>query len=132
MCVAAFRVHGLERIAQAHGADVANKLLSELARQIGEHVAEADAGGMLLRHANAASGVSHVRGWSHPAGPQPRAGRNLPELIGSVLARVSGQPTNLGTEYLPAVSAGLALVDGNTTDGRTVVDQRAGGLRAGA
>jgi EAL domain-containing protein (putative c-di-GMP-specific phosphodiesterase class I) len=40
----------------------------------------------------------------------------IPELIRNVLARVSGQPTGIGIEYLPPLSAGLALIDGSTTD----------------
>ncbi len=39
---------------------------------------------------------------------------NLSDLICAALARVSGQPTKLETEYLPAVSAGLVVVDGDT------------------
>jgi EAL domain-containing protein (putative c-di-GMP-specific phosphodiesterase class I)/DNA-binding response OmpR family regulator/GGDEF domain-containing protein len=116
MCVTTCRVHGLERIAQAHGTEVANRLLSELARQIGQGLAEADAGGVPFRHANAAkvcrtseAGLTLLVRSREPA-------ETLPELIGAVLARVSGQPTDLGTGYLPAVSAGLALVDGNSTE----------------
>ncbi len=114
--VAAFRVHGLERIVQAHGSDVASKVLSEVARQIGEHVAAADAGGTLHRHADAAAVCRTSEGVLTLVLQSREPLDGLQELIGSVLARVSGQPTSLGTEYLPALSAGLALVDGNTTD----------------
>src|SRR5512137_2996943 len=34
MCVATFRVHGFDRIMQAHGSDVAKSVLTEVARQI--------------------------------------------------------------------------------------------------
>ncbi|MBK7904641.1 MAG: EAL domain-containing protein [Proteobacteria bacterium] len=117
LCVAAFRVHGLDRIVHAHGAELTDKLLSEAARQIGEHLAEASAGGgtTLLRHVNVATvcrtseaGLAMLIHSHEPV-------ENLSNLICTALARVSGQPTNLGTEYLPAVSAGLALVDGDTT-----------------
>jgi EAL domain-containing protein (putative c-di-GMP-specific phosphodiesterase class I)/DNA-binding response OmpR family regulator/GGDEF domain-containing protein len=114
MCVTTCRVHGLDRIVQAHGTEIANRLLSELARQIGQGLA--DTGGIPLRHANAAkvcrtseAGLTLLVRSREPA-------EALPELIGAVLARVSGQPTDLGTGYLPAVSAGLALIDGNSTD----------------
>jgi EAL domain-containing protein (putative c-di-GMP-specific phosphodiesterase class I)/GGDEF domain-containing protein len=115
MCVAAFRVHGLDRIAQAHGVEVAEKLLSEAARQIGEKLAEASASGILLKHANASTvcrtseaGLAMLVHSREPV-------ENLSQLICAALAGVSGQPTNLGAEYLPAVSAGLALVDHDTT-----------------
>jgi EAL domain-containing protein (putative c-di-GMP-specific phosphodiesterase class I)/CheY-like chemotaxis protein len=115
LCVAAFRVHGLDRIAQAHGAELADKLLSEAARQIGEHLTEARAGGTLLKLPSAATvcrtseaGLALLIHSREPV-------ENLSDQICAALARVSGQPTNLGTEYLPAVSAGLALVDGDTT-----------------
>jgi EAL domain-containing protein (putative c-di-GMP-specific phosphodiesterase class I)/DNA-binding response OmpR family regulator/GGDEF domain-containing protein len=114
MCVTTFRVHGLERIVQAHGTDVANRLLAEMARQIGQGLA--DPGGIPLRHAGAArvcrtsdAGLTLLVRSREPA-------ETLPELIGAVLARISGQPTDLGTGYLPAVSAGLALIDGNATE----------------
>jgi EAL domain-containing protein (putative c-di-GMP-specific phosphodiesterase class I) len=115
MCVTTCRVHGLERIVQAHGTDVANRLLSELARQIGQGLADSEAGGVPPRHAGAArvcrtsdAGLTLLVRTREPA-------ETLPELIGAVLARVSGQPTELGTGYLPAVSAGLALIDGSST-----------------
>jgi EAL domain-containing protein (putative c-di-GMP-specific phosphodiesterase class I)/DNA-binding response OmpR family regulator/GGDEF domain-containing protein len=116
MCVATFRVHGLDRIVQAHGVDVADKVLSEAARQISQNLAEAGAGGVLLKHASAAAvcrtseaGLSLLVQVGAPA-------ESLADLVGTVLARVSGQPTSLGTEYLPALSAGLALIDVDTTD----------------
>jgi EAL domain-containing protein (putative c-di-GMP-specific phosphodiesterase class I)/DNA-binding response OmpR family regulator/GGDEF domain-containing protein len=114
--IATCRVHGLERIAQAHGTDAANQVLSELARQIEQHLADASAAGTPSRHASAArvcrTSESGLTVLVRSRGPVD----TLPELISSVLARVSGQPTNLGISYLPAVSAGLALPDGNTMD----------------
>jgi EAL domain-containing protein (putative c-di-GMP-specific phosphodiesterase class I)/GGDEF domain-containing protein len=115
MCVAAFRVHGLDRIVQAHGPEVAEKLLSEAARQIGQNLAEASAGGILLTHANAATVCRTSEAGLAMLVLSREPVENLSDLICAALARVSGQPTNLGTEYLPAVSAGLALVDGDTT-----------------
>jgi EAL domain-containing protein (putative c-di-GMP-specific phosphodiesterase class I)/DNA-binding response OmpR family regulator/GGDEF domain-containing protein len=114
--VATCRVHGLDRIAQAHGSEAANRVLSELARQIEQHLADASAAVTPARHASAArvcrtseSGLTVLVRSREPAD-------TLPELVGTVLARVSGQPTNLSIGYLPAVSAGLALPDGNTID----------------
>ncbi len=115
-CVAAFRVHGLERIVQAHGSDLASKVLSEVARQIGEHMAAASAEGTLHLHARAAAVCRTSEDVLTLLVQNREPVENLQELIGSVLARVSGQPTSLGTEYLPAVSAGLALADASTAD----------------
>ncbi|MGB7904911.1 MAG: EAL domain-containing protein [Steroidobacteraceae bacterium] len=116
MGVAAFRVHGLDRIVQAHGAEVAEKVVSEVARQVSEYLAEACTAGTLLKHANATrlcrtseAGLTMLVHSREPV-------ETLPDLICAALARVSGQPTNLGIEYLPAVSAGLVLVDADTTD----------------
>jgi len=114
--VAAFRVHGLERIVQAHGSDVARKVLSEVARQIGEHMAAASAEGTLHRHASAAAVCRTSEAVLSLLVQSREPVESLQELIGSVLARVSGQPTSLDTEYLPAVSAGLALADASTAD----------------
>jgi EAL domain-containing protein (putative c-di-GMP-specific phosphodiesterase class I)/DNA-binding response OmpR family regulator/GGDEF domain-containing protein len=115
LCVAAFRVHGLDRIVQAHGAELAGKLLSEAARRIGQNVAEANAGGTLLRHADTATVCRTSEAGFAMLVQSCEPVENLSELICAALARVSGQPTKLEAEFLPAVSAGLALVDGDTT-----------------
>ncbi len=120
-CVAAFRVHGLERIVQAHGSDLARKVLSEVARQIGEHMAAASAEGTLHRHVSAAAVCRTSEAVLSLLVQSREPVESLQELIGSVLARVSGQPTSLGTEYLPAVSAGLALADASTADAEQVL-----------
>jgi EAL domain-containing protein (putative c-di-GMP-specific phosphodiesterase class I)/DNA-binding response OmpR family regulator/GGDEF domain-containing protein len=115
LCVAAFRVHGLDRIVQAHGAEVACKVLSETARRIGQNVAEASAGGTLLRHAATATVCRTAEAGFAMLVQTCEPIDTLAELICAALARVCGQPTTLEAEFLPAVSAGLALVDGDTT-----------------
>jgi EAL domain-containing protein (putative c-di-GMP-specific phosphodiesterase class I)/DNA-binding response OmpR family regulator/GGDEF domain-containing protein len=116
MCVAAFRLHGLDRIVQAHGNDVAEKLLAEAARQIGQNLAEASAGVILPRHASAATVCRSSEAGFTMLVYSREPVESLPDLVCAALARVSGQPTNLGTGYLPAVSAGLALIDADTVD----------------
>ena len=115
MCVVAFRVHGLDRILQAHGAGTTDKVLAEIAKRVSPNLTDAGAGGTLLKHANSATmcrtsetGLAMLVHRHEPA-------EHLTQLIGAALAQVSGQPTNLETEYLPAVSAGVVLVDGEST-----------------
>jgi EAL domain-containing protein (putative c-di-GMP-specific phosphodiesterase class I)/DNA-binding response OmpR family regulator/GGDEF domain-containing protein len=116
MCVASFRVHGLDRIVQAQGADIARKLMSELARQIGEQLAAAGPPGSPLRPSHTARVCRTAEAGLSVLVHSRDSIEHVQELVLSALARVSGQPTNLGTEYLPGVSAGLALVDGSTMD----------------
>jgi EAL domain-containing protein (putative c-di-GMP-specific phosphodiesterase class I)/DNA-binding response OmpR family regulator/GGDEF domain-containing protein len=116
MCVATFRVHGFDRIMQAHGSDVAKNVLAELARQIDRGLNEVSAGGALVKHANGTS-VCRTTEASLTVLVQSRDPvEGLPELVKAVLARVSGQPTSLGIEYMPPLSAGLAVIDGSTND----------------
>jgi EAL domain-containing protein (putative c-di-GMP-specific phosphodiesterase class I)/DNA-binding response OmpR family regulator/GGDEF domain-containing protein len=115
-CVAAFRVHGLDRILQAHGAEVADNVLTAVGQQIGLNLNEAGTDGTMLKPATAST-VCRASDGSlavlvHSRGPM----ENLPGLVRAALARVSGQPTSLSIEYLPALSAGLALVDSDTAD----------------
>jgi EAL domain-containing protein (putative c-di-GMP-specific phosphodiesterase class I)/DNA-binding response OmpR family regulator/GGDEF domain-containing protein len=115
MGVATFRVHGLERIMQAHGSDAARSAVSEVASQLERNLAEI-APGALVKHGNG-SPVCRTSETSLTVLVRSRdPGEGVPELIESVLARVSGQPTSLGIEYLPPLSAGLVLIDGATND----------------
>jgi len=79
-------------------------------------MAAASADGTLHRHASAAAVCRTSEAVLSLLVQSREPVESLQELIGSVLARVSGQPTNLDTEYLPAVSAGLALADASTAD----------------
>jgi EAL domain-containing protein (putative c-di-GMP-specific phosphodiesterase class I)/DNA-binding response OmpR family regulator/GGDEF domain-containing protein len=115
-CVAAFRIHGLDRIAQAHGTETAARVLTEVGQQVGLCLTEGGAEGTMLRHA-AASTVCRASEASLAVLVQSRDPmENLQELVRSAIARVSGQPTSLSIEYFPALSAGLALVDSDTAD----------------
>jgi EAL domain-containing protein (putative c-di-GMP-specific phosphodiesterase class I)/DNA-binding response OmpR family regulator/GGDEF domain-containing protein len=121
MGVVTFRVHGFDRIAQAHGNDVARRTLTELAHQLGRSLAEVSPGAAVLKQGNAAS-VCRTAEHALTVLVQSRDPvEAMPELIRNVLARVSGQPTSIGIEYLPPLSAGLALIDGSTTDADQLV-----------
>lgn len=121
MGVVTFRVHGFDRIAQAHGNEVARKTLTELARQLGKSLAEVSPAAAVLKQGNAAS-VCRTAEHALTVLVQSRDPvEAIPELIRNVLARVSGQPTSIGIEYLPQLSAGLALIDGSTTDADQLV-----------
>lgn len=116
MAAATFRVHGFERIAQAHGNDVARKTLAELARQLGRSLADISPAAAVIKQGGT---VSVCRTAEHALTVLVQSRdpvEAIPELIRNVLARVSGQPTSIGIEYLPPLSAGLALIDGGTTD----------------
>ncbi len=115
-CVAAFRVHGVDRIVQAHGSDVADRVLTAVAQQIGLSLTEAGTGATLIKHAASSmvcrtseSGLAMLMHSSEPM-------ETLPELVSAALARVSGMPTNIGIEYFPALSGGIALADRDSVD----------------
>jgi EAL domain-containing protein (putative c-di-GMP-specific phosphodiesterase class I)/DNA-binding response OmpR family regulator/GGDEF domain-containing protein len=116
LCVVAFRVHGLDRIVQAHGADTADKVLTEVAQQVSQHLADAGAGGALLKHASVATTCRTSEAGLAMLVQSREPMEVLPDMVCAALARVSGQPTNRGIEYLPAVSAGLALADSDAAD----------------
>jgi EAL domain-containing protein (putative c-di-GMP-specific phosphodiesterase class I)/DNA-binding response OmpR family regulator/GGDEF domain-containing protein len=116
MCVAFFRVHGFERLVQAHGTDLGRKILCETARLIGVALADASAGGIVPGNSGATAVCLAAESGLALLVPTREGVERLPDLVSAVLARVSGQPTSLGIEYLPGLSAGLALIDGETTD----------------
>jgi EAL domain-containing protein (putative c-di-GMP-specific phosphodiesterase class I)/CheY-like chemotaxis protein len=116
MGVATFRVHGLDRIAQAHGNEVARKTLAELARQLGKSLTDVSPGAAVIKQGNAASVCRTAENALTVLVQSRDPVEAIPELIRAVLARVSGQPTGIGIEYLPPLSGGLALIDGSTTD----------------
>jgi EAL domain-containing protein (putative c-di-GMP-specific phosphodiesterase class I)/DNA-binding response OmpR family regulator/GGDEF domain-containing protein len=116
MGVATFRVHGIERIGQAHGNDVARKTLTELAHQLGRALSDVSPAAAVLRQGGIVSVCRTAENALTVLVQSRDSVEAIPELVRNVLARVSGQPTSIGIEYLPPLSAGLALIDGSTTD----------------
>ena len=116
MGVVTFRVHGLERIVQAHGNEAARRTLTELARQLGRNLAEVSPGAAVIKQGNAPSVCRTAENALTVLVQSRDTVEAIPELVRNMLARVSGQPTGTGIEYLPPLSAGLALIDGSTVD----------------
>jgi EAL domain-containing protein (putative c-di-GMP-specific phosphodiesterase class I)/DNA-binding response OmpR family regulator/GGDEF domain-containing protein len=107
--VAAIRLHNFERLLQAQGADFVNALVTEVGRAIGVELTRL--------------GLRGDIGWKQESDAVCRIGdgelafmlrsrrspEQLAELTSDVLAGISHPVMCLGTEYLPAVSAGIAL-----------------------
>jgi EAL domain-containing protein (putative c-di-GMP-specific phosphodiesterase class I)/DNA-binding response OmpR family regulator/GGDEF domain-containing protein len=109
LALAAIRLHNFERLLQAQGGQFVNALVIEVGRAVGVELTR--------------FGVRGDLGWRQETDAVCRVGdgelavmlrsrrspEQLAELIRDMLAAISQPVLCLGTEYLPALSAGIAL-----------------------
>ena len=107
--IVAIRLHNLDRLLQAHGGQFVSALVTEVGKGVqdaleriglGGHVVWRQDSDSVCRIADGELGVL-LRGRGSP--------EQLADVTRSILASISHPIMCLGTEYMPAVSAGIAL-----------------------
>ena len=107
--IVAIRLHNLDRLLQAHGGQFVSALVTEVGKGIQDALERIGLGGHVVwrqdidsvcRIADGELGVL-LRGRGSP--------EQLADVTRSILASISHPIMCLGTEYMPAVSAGIAL-----------------------
>jgi EAL domain-containing protein (putative c-di-GMP-specific phosphodiesterase class I)/DNA-binding response OmpR family regulator/GGDEF domain-containing protein len=113
--VIAFRYHGFDRIVQAQGAEFANALLAQVARGIETELSGAVKGGATIWRSGS---LGVCRTGEGELAIVLRSRLSVDHLAGvteAILSAVSRPTQCLGTEFVPALSAGIAVAprDGN-------------------
>ena len=114
--VVAIRLHGFDRIVQAQGLEFANKLVARMARVVERELASVCEGGAIPWHAsNAVCRTATAN--SRCCSPRPRFERPPRAGIARViLESVSTHGSATDSDYTPALSAGIAFVEGSNVD----------------
>jgi predicted signal transduction protein with EAL and GGDEF domain/DNA-binding response OmpR family regulator len=119
--VVAFRVHGFDRICQARGGAFAERLLVQCAAMLESEIARIGEGGTILWH----SGVPSVCRSSEGELSVPLRSRVSADHVASVtlavLEAVSAQALHADAEYVPALSAGIALAHADGAEAEQII-----------
>ena len=113
MGVVAFRVHAFDRIAQVQGQDYAHRLVKQLARRIEAELGRIAQGGTILWRADLPSACRTADGEVSVLVRSRINAEHIATVVHAVLEAIAAEAARTGGEYVPAVSAGVALVDGN-------------------
>ncbi|RPI16496.1 MAG: EAL domain-containing protein [Lysobacterales bacterium] len=119
--VVAFRVHSYDRIVQARGSDFANKLVVQLARLVGLELERISHGGTILWRTDLPSVCRTADGELAILLRSRVSAEHVATVSHAVLESVSSHASGPDVDYVPALSAGVALADGATTDAEQLV-----------
>jgi EAL domain-containing protein (putative c-di-GMP-specific phosphodiesterase class I)/PleD family two-component response regulator len=107
--VIAFRLHAFDRIVQGQGADFASALLGQVARGIETELSRAVAGGATIWRSGLPGVCRTGEGELTIALRSRLSADHLASVTAAILTAVSRPTQCLGTEFVPALSAGIAL-----------------------
>ena len=114
--IAVIRLHNFDRLLQAHGADFVSEVLSELGKSIDVELTRLGLSGSVAWR-QGTDPVSRIADGELAALLRSRGSpEQLAELTRTVLTAISHPVICLGTEYLPALSAGIALASRDGDD----------------
>jgi EAL domain-containing protein (putative c-di-GMP-specific phosphodiesterase class I)/GGDEF domain-containing protein len=119
--VIAFRVHGFDRIVQGQGVEFASALLGQVARGIETELSRAAAGEATVWRPGLPGVCRTAEGELTIALRSRLSAEHLASVAGSILAAVSRPTQCLGTELVPALSAGIALASRDGDDAEQLV-----------
>jgi GGDEF domain-containing protein len=119
--VVAFRVHNFDRVVQAHGNEAGNKLIVQVARRIEAELERICQGGTILWRTDLPSVCRTADGeLSIPLRSRVSAD-HIATVTHAVLEAIASQTAQAGVDYVPAISAGVALADDGTNDAEQLV-----------
>jgi len=110
--VVAFRLHNFERIVQAQGSEFANKLIVQMARRVESELERISHGGAILWRTELPSVCRIADGELATLLRSRLSAEHLASVIHAVLETLGTQALQPDAEYIPAISAGVALADG--------------------
>jgi len=121
MGVVAFRVHHFDRIVQAHGGDFARSTLVQLARRIESELERISQGGTILWRTDLPSVCRTADGELSVLLRSRINAEHIATVVHAILETIVAQAAQAEAEYVPAVSAGVALVEGDARDAEQLV-----------
>ena len=110
--VVAFRVHNFDRVVQAHGREPASRLIQELARHLEVELERLGQAGTILWRAESPSVCRSSDGELGVLLRSRIGAEHVATVTHAVLESVSAKAQQTDAEYVPAISAGIALAEG--------------------
>jgi len=112
--VVAFRVHNFDRVAQAQGIEAADKLIVQMARCIEGELERISHGGTILWRTDLPSVCRTADGELSILLRSRVSAEHIATVTHAVLESISAQALQADADYVPAISAGVALAEGDT------------------
>ncbi|MDQ1240954.1 MAG: hypothetical protein QG550_204 [Pseudomonadota bacterium] len=113
--VVAFRVHNFDRVAQAQGLEAADKLIVQMARRIEGELERISHGGTILWRTDLPSVCRTADGELSILLRSRVSAEHIATVTHAVLESIAAQALQTDADYVPAISAGVALAEGDTT-----------------
>lgn len=109
--VATFRVHAFDRILQVQGQDYAHRLVKQVAQRIEAELGRIAQGGTLLWRSDLPSVCRTAEGEVSVLLRSRIDAEHVATVVHAVLEAIAAEAARTADEYVPAVSAGVALMD---------------------
>jgi predicted signal transduction protein with EAL and GGDEF domain/DNA-binding response OmpR family regulator len=119
--VVTFRLHHFDRIVQAHGGDFARNTIVQLARRIESEMERLGEGGTILWRAELPSVCRTADGELSVLLRSRINAEHIATVVHAILETIVAKAAQTEAEYVPAVSAGVALVEGQARDAEQLV-----------
>jgi predicted signal transduction protein with EAL and GGDEF domain/DNA-binding response OmpR family regulator len=121
MGVVAFRLHHFDRIVQAHGGEFARNTIVQMARRIESEMERVSQGGTILWRSDLPSVCRTADGELSVLLRSRINAEHVATVVHAILEIIVTQAAQAEAEYVPAVSAGVALDEGGTHDAEQLV-----------
>jgi EAL domain-containing protein (putative c-di-GMP-specific phosphodiesterase class I)/PleD family two-component response regulator len=112
--VVSFRVHNFDRVAQAQGSEAASELIVQMARRIEAELERISHGGTILWRTDLPSVCRTADGELSILLRSRVSAEHIATVTHAVLESISAQALQGDASYVPAISAGVALAEGDT------------------
>ena len=123
--VVAFRVHNFDRVVQARGHDYGNKLIVQLARRIEGELERIGQAGAIAWRTDQPSVCRTADGELSVLLRSRVSSEHLATVTHAVLEAVSSPAPHAEVDYVPAISAGVALLEGDADAEQLVANAHA-------
>jgi PAS domain S-box-containing protein len=119
--VVAFRVHNFDRVVQARGHDYGNKLIVQLAGRVEAELERIGQGGSILWRTDQPAVCRTADGELSVLLRSRVSTEHVATIVHAVLEAVSSPVPQAEVDYVPAISAGIALLEGDGADADQLV-----------
>ncbi len=114
--IVAFRVHNFDAIVQAQGREFGDQLITRIAGRLEAEFARLGEGGTIMRRADSPSVCRSADGELAVLMRSRVSAEHIATVTQAALEAISAQALQPDSEYVPAISAGVALAEGGALD----------------
>jgi EAL domain-containing protein (putative c-di-GMP-specific phosphodiesterase class I)/PleD family two-component response regulator len=119
--IVAFRLHNFDRVVQAHGKEYAGRLLVQVSQRIAGELARVGEGGSILWRNDQPSVCRTAEGELALLLRSRISAEHMATVTHALLETITTQAAQDEAAYVPAISAGLALAEGEAGDADQLV-----------